>query len=315
MARKSPLHGKLVTLIGGNGFIGKYVAQALLERGARVRIAARHPETAYKLKPLANLGQLQFARCDVLDPASVGAAVAGADAVVNCAGSFAGDQRRLMGEAPGVVARAASAAGAGAYVELGSIGADPDSPALFGRAKALGEANVLAAFPTATVLRPSVVFGEDDRFITMFAGVIQAFPVLPVFGPEAKLQLVCVDDVAEAVAVALEDPATHGGKTYELGGPEVLTMLDIHQRIADAQHRSRTFVPVPDALTAVFAALPLTPMTSDQWLMLKAGSVVGQGMPGLDKLGIAAKPLGLFLDRWMVRYREHGRFGAKRPAA
>jgi NADH dehydrogenase len=313
MARKSPLDGKLVTLFGGSGFVGQHVAQGLLERGARVRIAARHPETAFKLKPLANLGQLQFVRCNVLDQSSVAAAVNAADAVINCVGAFA-NQTALMGRAPGTIAEAAAAAGAKALVHISAVAADAESPAEYGRAKAMGEARVLAAFPRATVLRPSLVFGEDDAFINMFAGLIQVMPVLPVFGPDAKLQPVFVDDVAEAVVTGLEDPGTHGGKTYELGGPEVLTMLEINQRIAAAQQRKRSFVPVPDTLSALFAALPLTPMSSDQWLMLKAGDVVREGAAGLTRLGITPKPLGLFLDRWMVRYREHGRFGVKRTA-
>lgn len=312
MASNSSLNGKLVTLIGGTGFIGSHIAQELLAHGARVRIAARQPEKAFKLKPLANLGQLQFARCDVLNAASMRTALAGTQVVINCAGSFDGDQKKLMGEAPGMVAAIASDIGAEAYVEIGTIGADKESASAFGRAKALGEERVLAAFPKATILRPSVVFGEDDNFINMFAGLLQILPVVPVFGPEAKLQLVFVDDVAEAAVNAAEDPSAHGGKTYELGGPEVLTMMEIHERIAQAQGRSPALIPVPDMATSIFASLPLTPMTRDQWAMLKADSVVTPKMPGLAKLGIAAKPLGLFLDRWMVRYRKHGRFNEKR---
>jgi NADH dehydrogenase len=158
------------------------------------------------------------------------------------------------------------------------------------------------------VLRPSVAFGKDDSFVNLFAGLIASLPALPVFGPEAKMQPVFVDDVAEAVANALADPAAHGGKTYELAGPEQLTMLEIHQRIAEAQRRNRGFIPMPDFASAAFAALPLTPMSRDQWTMLKSGNVASGDLPGLDRLGIEAKPLGLFLDDWMVRYRKHGRF-------
>src|SRR5690606_396545 len=129
------------------------------------------------------------------------------------------------------------------------------------------------------------------------------------------VQPVWVDDVAEGLANALADPRAHGGKTFELAGPEQVTMLELHRRIAAAQQRKRTFVPVPDALSAVFAALPLTPMNSDQWRMLKAGNVASGNAPGLMELGVAAHPLGLFLERWMVRYRRHGRFGAERASA
>lgn len=310
MANISTLNGKLVVLMGGSGFIGNYVAQALLERGARVRIASRNPQRAFRLKPLANLGQIQFARCNASDRKSVEQCIAGADAVVNLIGTFDGDLARIMGEAPGWMAETANAEGATAFVHVSAITPepDPDNPIAYAAAKRLGEARVQAAFPKATILRPSILFGEDDNFLNMFAGLISGLPFLPVFGPEAQIQPVYVDDVAEAVARALEDPAAHGGKTYELAGPEVLTMMDLNQRIAAAQNRKRTFLPVPDAGSAVFAALPGTPMSSDQWHLLKRGNIASGDLPGLEKLGIAPKPLGLFLDKWMVRYRKHGRF-------
>ncbi|WP_397505435.1 complex I NDUFA9 subunit family protein [Qipengyuania sp. R86523] len=313
MAKSGALNGKLVVLMGGSGFIGNYVAQALLERGARVRIAARHPEKAFKLKPLANLGQMQFARCDASDRQSVDRCIADADAVVNLVGAFSGNLRRLMGEAPGWMAEAAARAGAQAFVHVSAIAAEPEDETEieYAAAKKLGEERVLAAFPKATILRPSILFGEDDNFINMFAGLISTLPVLPVFGPDAKLQLVYVDDVAEAAVRALEDPGKHGGKIYELGGPEELSMMEINEAIAAAQKRKRTFLPMPDGLSATFAALPGTPMGSDQWKLLKQGNVASGAFPGFDRLGIEPKPLDLFLDRWMVRYRKHGRFHAE----
>ena len=171
-----------------------------------------------------------------------------------------------------------------------------------------------AAFPTATVVRPSVMFGEDDKFVNLFAGLIAALPALPVFGPEARLQPLFVDDAAEAIANALAEPGRHGGKTYELAGPEVLTMDAIHRRIAAAQARERSFIAVPDALSGLFAALPGTPMSTDQWKLLKRGSVASGELPGCGELGVQPKPLGLFLDKWMTRFRKHGRFGDKRAA-
>lgn len=311
MAQSAPLKDKLVTVFGGNGFLGNYVAQALLESGARLRIACRNPEASFSLKPLANLGQLQFARCDVTDENSVAAALHGADAVVNLVGSFEGDLIELMGTSAGRVAQLARQAGVTSFVQMSAIGADITSSVDYARAKAIGEELVLEAFPKASIVRPSVIFGKDDNFLNMFAQLIQMLPVMPVFGPEARLQIAYVDDVAEAIATALADPAKHGGKTYELGGPEVLTMMELNQRIAASQSRKRTFLPVPDPASALFAALPLTPMSSDQWNLLQAGSVVADGARGFDKLGIEPKPLGLFLDRWMVRYRKHGRFGAR----
>jgi NADH dehydrogenase len=311
MARRDPLNGKLVAVIGGSGFVGDHVAQALLKRGARVRIASRHPEKAYRLKPLAQLGQIQFARCDATRPASAAAAVAGADAVVNLVGSFAGDVMDTIAGSAANLARAATEAGCGSFVHVSAIGADADSSATYARAKAESETAVLAAFPRATVLRPSVLFGEDDNFVQMFAGLVSLFPVLPVFGPNAPLQPLFVDDAAAAVVAALADPAVHGGKTYEIAGPEVVTMMALNERLAAAQNRKRTFLPVPDALSALFAMLPGTPMNSDQWTLLKAGNRPSGAPPGMKELGIAPRPLSLFLDRWMVRYRKHGRFNEK----
>ncbi|MBD3729179.1 MAG: NAD(P)H-binding protein [Sphingomonadales bacterium] len=313
MAKRDPLSGKLVTLIGGSGFLGHHVAQHLLARGARLRVASRHPERAYSLKPLANLGQLQFGRCDVTKPASIAAAVAGVDAVVNLAGTFGRDVDAVMGSGAGAAAQAAAAAGVQAMVHVSAIGADGASEAGYAQAKAHGEQAVLAAFPTASVMRPSIIFGEEEGFVPLMAGMIAAMPVLPVFAPEAKIQPVYVDDVAAAIAAALADPAAHGGKIFELAGPQALTMMEFNRMIAAAQGRERHFIAMPDAVSGLFAAIPGTPMGRDQWLLLKAGNVASGQLPGLATLGIEAKPLGLFVDRWMVRYKKHGRFTASGP--
>lgn len=307
------LRDKLVVLVGGSGFFGTHVAQELLARGARLRVVSRHPERAFRIKPLGNLGQVQFARADVTKPESITPVLVGADAVVNLVGAFAGDLDAIQGNGAGAVAAAARAAGAGAFVHVSAIGADAEGATGYARSKAEGETAVLKAFPKATVLRPSVLFGPDDKFINMFAGLIAALPVLPVFGPEAKFQPLFVDDAAAAVVEALANPATHGGKTYELGGPEAISMLDLHQRIQTAQGRERTLLALPDMVSGAFATLtgwlPGAPLSRDQWLMLQAGNVVSGKLPGLKQLGIAPRPLGLFLDKWMVQYRKHGRFG------
>lgn len=317
MAQPGALSGKLVVLMGGSGFLGNYVAQALLSRGARVRIASRNPYRAFKLKPLANLGQLQFARCDAADRRNVEACLTGADAVVNLVGSFDGDLERLMGEAPGWMADAATAQGAAAFVHVSAIAPLSDAETrynAYAEAKHLGERQVMAAYPKATVLRPSILFGKDDNFLNLFGGLIARLPVLPVFGPDAKLQPVYVDDVAEAVAQALESPEQHGGKTYELGGPEQLSMMQINRRIAAAQGRKRSFLAMPDGLSAVFAMLPGSPMGRDQWDLLKAGNVVSGKHPGFDKFDVQPRPLDLFLDKWMTRFRKHGRFDLRLSA-
>lgn len=308
MAQTGSLQDRVITLFGGSGFIGAHVAQALLARGARLRIASRNPDKAMRLKPLANLGQIQFLRCDIRDEAAVAGALYQADGAVNLVGAFGGDLRTLMGHAAGRIARLAAAGGARSMIHVSAIGADAGSESGYARAKALGEQLVLEAFPVATVLRPSVVFGEDDNFLNMFAGLIRMAPVVPVFGPESRLQPLLVDDLAEAIARAVEAPAKFGGKIFELGGPETVTMLELNQRIAAAQGRSRHFIPMPDAASAVFAALPGTPMGRDQWIMLKEGSVPSGKLPGFADLGIEPRPLGLYLDRWMERYRKYGRF-------
>jgi NADH dehydrogenase len=315
MAHLAPLEDRLVVLLGGGGFVGTHLAQELLRRGARLRIAERHPEKAFRLKPLAELGQIQFARCNVADRRSVGTALEGADAVVYLVATWGSDRRELNADGAGHAAEIAAAQGAEAFVYVSSIGADPSSDSGFASTKGEGEALVRAAFPRATIVRPSIVFGEDDRFVNLFAGAIAALPALPVFGPQARIQPVSVDDVAAAVANALADPAKHGGKAYEVAGPEVLTMDELHRRIAAAQGRERALIAVPDALSQLFAALPGTPMTPDQWTMLKQGNVASGELPGCAALGVQPKPLGLFLDKWMTRYRKHGRFGGKREAA
>jgi uncharacterized protein YbjT (DUF2867 family) len=312
------LYGKLVVLLGGSGFFGRHVAQELLSSGARLRIVARRPERAFGLKPLAALGQLQVVRGDVTRTASLPALLAGADAVVNLVGAFAGDLEAVQGSGAGLIAGAARDAGVAAFVHISAIGADAESPVAYARTKAEGERAILAAFPQATILRPSILFASDDAFVTMFAGLIARLPALPVFGPQAKLQPVFVDDAATAVVCALREPQTFGGKTYELAGPEVITMLELHQRIAAAQGRSRSFFALPDFVSGLFAAatgwLPGAPLSADQWALLKAGNIAGGELPGLKTFGITPRPLGLFLDRWMVRFRKHGRFGAAAKA-
>ncbi len=317
--KDSSLDGKLMVLIGGSGFFGRHLAQDLLARGARLRIVSRNPERAFALKPLGNLGQVQFARCDVTQPEFITPALEGAFGVANLVGAFTGNLDALQGRGAGNIAAAAKVAGVAAYVQISAIGADAESTVAYARTKAEGESAVLAAFPSATILRPSLLFGQDDNFVNMFAGLISALPALPVFGPEAKLQPLLVDDAAAAVAHALANPGIHGSKIYEIGGPEVITMLELHQRIAKAQGRNRLFAELPDFASEAFATLtgwaPGAPLTRSQWKLLQAGSVASGAHPGLSELGITAHPLGLYLDRWMVRFRKHGRFGTKQSAA
>lgn len=311
MADSNTLDGRLVVLTGGNGFLGAHLAEALLRRGARLRIASRRPDRAFRLRPLANLGQIQFVRADITDRRSAERAVAGADAVVNLVGSFGGNLARLMGEAPGWLAEAAGAGGAEGFVHVSAIVPEDHAGNRYAEAKRMGEERVRAAFPRATILRPSLLFGPDGGITALLAPLIARLPALPVFGAEARVQPAYVADVAEAAARVLEAPQRFGGMVFELGGPEVLTMLDLHRRIAAGQRRKPALLPMPDGIAALFAALPGTPMNADQWGLLKAGNVAAPGAPGFAELGMAPKPLGLFLDEWMVPYRRHGRFAER----
>lgn len=317
MARTSPdrpLDNRLVTLMGGGGFIGRYVAQALLRAGARLRIAQRDPRQAYYLKPLGGLGQTQFVAADITRPETIARALHGADAAVNLVGTFDGNLTRVHVDGAGAVGEAATAAGLAALVHISAIGADAEAPSIYARTKAGGEQAVRAAFPAATILRPSTVFGREDQFVNRFAGMIARLPVVPVLKPEARFQPVFVGDVAKAVTAALGDPARFGGHIYELGGPEIVTMMELHREIADMIGHHPPLLPLPDAVGAALAMAPGTPITRDQWQLLGRDSVVTQDVEGLEALGVARTPLGAVAPGWLVRYRRAGRFTDVRTA-
>lgn len=303
------LDGQLITVLGGGGFLGRYVVQRLLARGARVRVAEREPRKALFLKPLGGLGQTQFVAADVRDPASVARAVAGSDAVINLVGAF-DDMQAVQADGAGHVAAAAKAAGARTLVHISAIGADGESASAYGRSKGDGEAEVRKAYPHAAILRPSIIFGREDHFINRFATMIRFLPVLPVIAPTAKFQPVYVGDVADAVVAALAETAA--GKTFELGGPQVLTMLELQKWIAEATARKPLFVELPDivssALATGFGWAPGAPITKDQWLMLQHDNVVANGAKGLGQLGVTPTSLGSVADGWLVQYRRNGRF-------
>ena len=300
----SELNGKLVTVFGGGGFVGRYVVQALCAAGARVRVAVRDTRGAVIVKPLGNLGQVSLCACDITKPGTVANALAGADMAVNLVGSFDNlDAIQRVGAAN--VAQAAAKAGVSALVHMSAIGADADSAAEYGRSKAGGEAAVRAAFPHATILRPSIIFGREDAFINRFAGLIRMLPIVPVIGAETKFQPVFVGDVARAVVAALQGP---GGQTFELGGPQVFSMLQLNEWIAKATGHNKLFVPVPDAAAKLLSFIPGGPISGDQLKMLGSDNVVS-GADGLAALGITATPLDAVAHDWMTLYRKHGRFG------
>jgi NADH dehydrogenase len=310
---------RLVTLFGGGGFLGRYVAQELLKAGARVRIAQRDPANAWFLKPLGGLGQTQFVAADVTRADSARRAAAGSDAVINLVGVLKGDFSKIHVEGAANIAAAARAAGADALVQISAIGADPESMSAYGRSKAEGEASARAAFPTATVIRPSVLFGREDQFVNRFARMAQMLPVVPVIRPQVKLQPAWVADVARAVAASALHPAAHGGKTYELGGPQTLTMFELNSWIVEAIGRDRSMLTVPDEAARLMARitgwLPGAPISWDQWLMLQRDNVVAEGAPGFEAFGISPAPMAAIAPSWLVQYRRHGRFGARPRSA
>jgi uncharacterized protein YbjT (DUF2867 family) len=308
---------KLVTLIGGGGFLGRYVAQALLATGARVRIAQRDPRQAWFIKPLGGLGQTQFVATDIRKLETVARAVSGADAVVNLVGVLAGDFQGMHVDGARNVAIAARDAGAGALVHLSAIGADPAAASRYGRSKGEGEAAVSEAFPGATILRPSIVFGREDQFINRFAKMIataSGLPlvrVVPVLRAGVKFQPVFVADVAAAAVKALADPETFGGATYELGGPDVITMGALLRWIAREIGRDPSFVHLSDSIGSMLAGagfLPGAPITRDQWLMLQNDNVVAADAKGFAAFGIKPRPLAAVAPDYLVRYRRNGRF-------
>jgi NADH dehydrogenase len=310
---------RLVTVFGGGGFLGRYVAQQLYRSGrtTRVRIAQRDPRSAYFLKPLGALGQTQFAAVDIRNPDQVRAAVRGSDAVINLVGVLKGDFQGLHVDGARNVAEACRVEGVSALVHVSAIGADPSSESAYGRSKGEGEAAVRAAFPNATIVRPSILFGREDNFVNRFAGLARISPFLPVIRGPVKFQPVFAADVGRAITAAALDPRDHGAKEYELGGPQVLTMRDLMQWICQTTGRNRTLIDVPDPVAAgmarVIGWLPMAPITWDQWLMLQKDNVVGDEAEGLKTFGITPTPLAAVSEGWLTSYRRHGRFAAKSP--
>ncbi|WP_070156094.1 complex I NDUFA9 subunit family protein [Sphingobium phenoxybenzoativorans] len=301
----------LVTIFGGGGFLGRYVVQELLARGVRVRVAERNPSSAMRVKTLGGLGQVQLVSADITKPASVARAVEGADAVINLVGILNGAFAKVHVEGAANVAKAAAQAGATALVHISAIGADPESPSAYGKSKGEGEGVVRSAFPAATIIRPSIIFGREDQFTNRFAQIVRMAPMVPVIGAATKFQPVYVVDVAHAIASAALEPA-YQGKLYELGGPEVLSMLDINALIAKIIGRpERSFLPIPAPIATVIATVPGGPLTRDQWKMLQKDNVVAPGAIGLADFGIAPTPIAAVADAWLVLYRRHGRFAGR----
>jgi NADH dehydrogenase len=302
---------ELITVFGGDGFIGRYVCEFLLRSGVRVRVASRDPRNSYFIQPLGQVGQFGFVQADITDAQSVVRALEGANRVINLVGAFKKMQAVHVDGAKNI-AEATRKAGAKSLVHVSAIGADPDSPSNYGRTKGEGEAAVRKAFPQAAIIRPSLAFGAEDDLTNRFAGLAQ-LPFLPVIAPKRNFQPVYVRDLGKAIALAALDPC-FGGETFEIGGPQVLTMVELHQAIIAITGQTPEIVSMPDlfgSFLSWFGWLPGAPLTRDQWLMLQRDNVTSGEHPGLEAFGIKPTPLAAVAPEWLGRFRGN-RFAAKR---
>ena len=303
-----------VTVFGGGGFMGRYVCEFLMKSGVRVRVAQRDPKQAYIIQPLGQVGQFGFVRADLTDIESVRHAVRGATAVVNLCGAFGRSMQKLHVDGARNVAEAARECGLDALVHVSAIGADAASQSNYGRTKGQGEAAVREIFTNATIIRPSLVFGPEDDLTNRFAGMAR-LPFLPVIASKRNFQPVYVRDLGKAIAAAALDPLTHGGKTYEIGGPQVMSMVELHRAILELTGQTPDIVDVPDIFADLLSRLgwlPGAPFTRDQWMMLQRDNVPTGELPGLEAFGINPTPLAAVGYEWLGRFHKGGKFAGRR---
>ncbi|WP_281684067.1 complex I NDUFA9 subunit family protein [Thalassobaculum salexigens] len=317
------MQGKLVTVFGASGFIGRNIVRELAQRGARVNAVCRDVEKAKFLKPMGVVGQVTPMRADVTDAAAIARAVNGASMVVNLVGILHPSGRNtfdaVQATAPGVIAKSAKDVGAEAMVHVSAIGADADSSSKYARSKAEGEQAVRAAFPEATILRPSVVFGANDSFFNKFASLALLSPVLPLIGGgTTRFQPVYVDNVADAVMAALETPAAKG-QTYELGGPEIYSFRELMEMVLKETNRKAKLVNLPFWAASIQAAflelLPSPMLTRDQVELLKSDNVVAADAKTLADLGVKATPVEVIVPTYLDKFRPGGRYSTGRQPA
>ncbi|MBP7001158.1 complex I NDUFA9 subunit family protein [Amaricoccus sp.] len=319
----------IVTIFGGSGFIGRYVARRMARAGWRVRVAVRRPNEALFVRTYGVVGQVEPVQANIRDEDSVRRAVAGATAVVNCVGIMVENGKQqfdaVQDEGAGRVARLAAAAGATRLVHVSAIGADAGGDSLYARSKAAGEAAVLAAFPGAVILRPSIVFGVDDAFFNRFGRMARISPVIPLVSPGTRFQPVYVDDVAAAAEAAARGDAAPG--VYELGGPDVASFRALIERLLDIVRRRRLIVTVPAGLAALqgsaldfaqrisFGAFVNEMLTRDQVRLLAHDNVVAPGAKGLADLGVAPTAMAAVLESYLYAYRPGGQYAAIKDSA
>jgi len=305
-----------IAVIGGTGFIGRQIVEALARKGVRIKVLARNADRAKFLKPMGEVGQISIISGSALDDAALDQVMSGCNAVINTIGilSESGTQRfeSLQAELPGRIGQRAAQNNMSAVVHLSAIGADLNSPSLYAQTKAKGEAALREAFPDAIILRPSLVFGAGDGFFNSFATMAVMGQGLPLIGGGTnKMQPVYVGDVAAAVVAVLASPKARG-KTYELGGPAVMRFRDAMAFILKQTKRRRLLIPVPHAVmniaASAMAILPNPPVTRDQLKLLKVDNVVAEDALGLRDLGIDPTPIELIVPSYLERYQPGGRF-------
>ncbi|HWA47820.1 MAG TPA: complex I NDUFA9 subunit family protein [Dongiaceae bacterium] len=304
----------LVTVFGGSGFVGRHVVSRLAQEGWQVRVAVRRPDEALFLKPAGAIGQVTPIAANIRDRTSVARAVAGADAVINLVGILyeSGRQRfkSVQADGPAQVAEEAARAGASRFVQVSAIGADANSKSAYARTKGAGEAAVLRVFPTATIIRPSIIIGPEDGFFNRFAQMAMLSPALPLIGGgRTRFQPVYVGDVAAAIANALKLPEAQG-KTYELAGPRTYTFKELMRILLREIERKRLLLPLPFAIAglmgAVMQCLPSPQLTLDQVRLLKRDNVAAQGALGLQNLGVQPTALESVVPTYLDKYRKRG---------
>lgn len=312
----------IVTVFGGSGFLGRHVVRALCRQGWRVRVATRRPHLAGDVKLAGDVGQVQLVQANVRNRASIKRALENADAVVNLVGILAerGSQSFQGTQALGAanIAQLAAEAGISKFVHMSAIGASDKSRSRYAQTKAEAEASVREAIPTATILRPSILFGPEDGFFTRFAEMARLSPVLPLIGASTKFQPIYVADVAQAVANALSRPDA-AGKTFELGGPRIYTMKQLLQYITRTIDRPRMLLPLPIPVAAplgyVIGALSRLnpffgpPLTGDQVQLLKDDNIVSSGAGTISDLGVTTlETVESITPTYLWRHRPHGQF-------
>ncbi len=313
---------KLVTIFGGSGFVGRYIARRMAKEGWRVRVAVRRPNEAIFVKPYGAVGQVEPILANIRDDASVRAACIGADAVINCVGTFDKGGRNnfkaVQAEGAGRVARIAKAAGVERLVHISAIGADENAASQYARSKAAGEKLVTTAFPNAVILRPSVIFGQEDSFFNRFASMAAISPIIPLVGGHSKFQLVYVDDVAKAAVKAAIGNVPAG--IYELGGPDVETFGALVDRMLVCIRRKRLKINIPFFIASIqgkildlMFAMTLglfknTILTADQVEQLRSDNVVAGRAKGFANLNIEPVAMDAVLDTYGYCYRPYGQY-------